>query len=161
MGEQRARSLRCPTMMSVLFNGGSSLQPAEKAEVSLRFTNREGKLALESPEVEITRQLSKEGNSRYFINQTPCRLKDITELFMDTGVGVSAYSVMEQSKIDQILNTRPEERRFLFDEVAGITKYKQRKKEAIKKLEATEVIIFSVPSAKLIICFDIFPDKLS
>ena len=138
LGEQRARSLRCPTMMSVLFNGGSSLQPAEKAEVSLRFTNREGKLALESPEVEITRQLSKEGNSRYFINQTPCRLKDITELFMDTGVGVSAYSVMEQSKIDQILNTRPEERRFLFDEVAGITKYKQRKKEAIKKLEETE-----------------------
>ena len=138
LGEQRARSLRCPTMMSVLFNGGSSLQPAEKAEVSLRFTNREGKLALESPEVEITRQLSKEGNSRYFINQTPCRLKDITELFMDTGIGVSAYSVMEQSKIDQILNTRPEERRFLFDEVAGITKYKQRKKEAIKKLEATE-----------------------
>ncbi len=138
LGEQRARSLRCPNMMGVLFNGGSNLEPAEKAQVSLRFTNSEGRLALESPEIEITRQLSKNGDSRYFINQIPCRLKDITELFMDTGIGVSAYSVMEQSKIDQILNTRPEERRFLFDEVAGITKYKQRKKEALKKLEDTE-----------------------
>ncbi|MDP7280516.1 MAG: AAA family ATPase, partial [Candidatus Poribacteria bacterium] len=130
LGEQRARSLRCPNMMSVLFNGGSNLEPAKKAEVSLRFANTEGSLSLESPEVEISRQLTKEGESHYFINQTLCRLKDVVELFMDTGVGVSAYSVMEQSKIDLILNTHPEERRFLFDEVAGITKYKQRKREA-------------------------------
>ena len=138
LGEQRARSLRCPNMMSVLFNGGSNLEPAKKAEVSLRFANTEGSLSLESPEVEISRQLTKEGESHYFINQTLCRLKDVVELFMDTGVGVSAYSVMEQSKIDLILNTHPEERRFLFDEVAGVTKYKQRKKEALKKLGETE-----------------------
>ncbi|MDP6748106.1 MAG: chromosome segregation protein SMC [Candidatus Poribacteria bacterium] len=138
LGEQRARSLRCPNMMSVLFNGGSNLEPAKKAEVSLRFANTEGSLSLESPEVEISRQLTKEGESHYFINQTLCRLKDVVELFMDTGVGVSAYSVMEQSKIDLILNTHPEERRFLFDEVAGITKYKQRKREALKKLGETE-----------------------
>ena len=138
LGEQSARALRCANMQDILFNGGATFKPAQKAQASLRFTNIEGGLALESPEIEVSRQLMRNSESRYFINQTPCLLRDITELFMDTGVGVAAYSVMEQSKIDLILNTRPEERRFLFDEVAGITKYKHRKKVAIKKLEETE-----------------------
>ena len=138
LGEQSAHALRCANMQDLLFNGGANFKPAQKAEVSLRFTDVEGKLALESPEIEICRRLTRSGESNYLINQIPCLRRDITELFMDTGVGVDAYSVMEQSKIDRILNTRPEERRFLFDEVAGITKYKHRKKAAIKKLEETE-----------------------
>lgn len=138
LGQQSPRALRCANMQDLLFNGGSNFKPAQRAHASLHFANVEGKLALESPEIAVRRQLTRSGESTYFINDTPCLLRDITELFMDTGIGVDAYSVMEQSKIDLILNTRPEERRFLFDEVAGITKYKHRKKTALKKLEATE-----------------------
>ncbi|RKU09203.1 chromosome segregation protein SMC [Candidatus Poribacteria bacterium] len=148
LGEQSARSLRCTSMRDLLFNGGANFAPAQKTEVALRFSNVNGDSngsaedaasgALGSPEVEVSRHLARDGESRYLINQTPCRLRDITELFMDTGIGVDAYSVMEQSKIDLILNVRPEERRFLFDEVAGITKYKHRKKTALRKLEQTE-----------------------
>ena len=152
LGEQSARSLRCTSMRDLLFNGGANFAPAQKTEVALRFSNgvsnvkgdsnasAEGasNIALGSPEVEVCRYLARDGESRYLINQSPCRLRDISELFMDTGIGVDAYSVMEQSKIDLILNVRPEERRFLFDEVAGITKYKHRKKTALRKLEQTE-----------------------
>ena len=163
LGEQSARSLRCASMRDLLFNGGANFAPAQKTEVALNFSaplasgkltsqqsNGNGsespnpptqdalKLALTSPEVQVSRHLTRTGESRYLINQNPCRLRDISELFMDTGIGVDAYSVMEQSKIDLILNVRPEERRFLFDEVAGITKYKHRKKTALRKLEQTE-----------------------
>jgi chromosome segregation protein len=133
LGEQSARALRCANMQDIIFNGGANFKPAPKTHVSLRFTNVDGKLALESPEIEVRRQLARSGESDYFINQSPCLLRDITELFMDTGVGVDAYSIMEQAKIDLILNNRPEERRFLFDEVAGITKYKRRKKSRDQK----------------------------
>ena len=148
LGEQSARSLRCTSMRDLLFNGGANFAPAQKTEVALRFSNVNGdpntstqdapNIAFGSPEVEVCRHLTRDGESRYLINQSPCRLRDISELFMDTGIGVDAYSVMEQSKIDLILNVRPEERRFLFDEVAGITKYKHRKKTALRKLEQTE-----------------------
>ncbi len=138
LGQQSARALRCANMRELLFNGGAQFKPAQKASVSLAFSNIAQNLKFASPHVEVSRQLTRNGESSYLINQTPCRLRDITELFMDTGVGVDAYSVMEQSKIDLILNVRPEERRFLFDEVAGITKYKHRKKTAIRKLEETE-----------------------
>ena len=146
LGEQSARSLRCTSMRDLLFNGGANFAPAQKTEVALRFLNdnpntptqENTNVALASPEIEVCRHLTRDGESRYLINQNPCRLRDISELFMDTGIGVDAYSVMEQSKIDLILNVRPEERRFLFDEVAGITKYKHRKKTALRKLEQTE-----------------------
>ncbi len=138
LGEQSARALRCTNMRELLFNGGANFSPARKAEVGLFFSDISENLTIGSPEVEVQRQLTRDGESSYLINQTPCRLRDISELFMDTGVGVDAYSVMEQRKIDVILNVRPEERRFLFDEVAGITKYKHRKKTAIRKLEETE-----------------------
>ncbi len=146
LGEQSARSLRCTSMRDLLFNGGANFAPAQKTEVALRFLNgtpntpiqEHTNAALASPEIEVCRHLTRDGESRYLINQNPCRLRDISELFMDTGIGVDAYSVMEQSKIDLILNVRPEERRFLFDEVAGITKYKHRKKTALRKLEQTE-----------------------
>lgn len=162
LGEQSARSLRCASMRDLLFNGGANFAPAQRTEVALHFlaplesqklalqkSNGSGnpdaspqdapaKLAFASPEIEVSRHLTRSGESRYLINQSPCRLRDITELFMDTGIGVDAYSVMEQSKIDLILNVRPEERRFLFDEVAGITKSNHRKKTALRKLEQTE-----------------------
>ena len=146
LGEQSARALRCTSMRDLLFNGGANFAPAQKTEVALRFLNdnpntpTQGNtnIDLASPEIEVSRHLTRDGESRYLINQSPCRLRDISELFMDTGIGVDAYSVMEQSKIDLILNVRPEERRFLFDEVAGITKYKHRKKTALRKLEQTE-----------------------
>ena len=138
LGEQSARALRSTNMRDLLFNGGANFKPAQKATVTLSFTNITQNLSIETPEVEVCRQLTRDGESSYLINKTPCRLRDISELFMDTGVGVDAYSVMEQSKIDLILNVRPEERRFLFDEVAGITKYKHNRKTAIRKLEATK-----------------------
>ncbi len=138
LGEQSARALRCTNMRDLLFNGGANFSPSQKASVALTFTNISESLSIGSPEVEVCRQLTRDGESSYLINQTPCRLRDISELFMDTGVGVDAYSVMEQSKIDLILNVRPEERRFLFDEVAGITKYKVRKKTALQKLKDAE-----------------------
>lgn len=138
LGEQSSRALRCTNMRELLFNGGANFSPAQKAAVALSFSNISEDLTIGVPEVEVQRQLTRDGESSYLINQTPCRLRDISELFMDTGVGVDAYSVMEQSKIDLILNVRPEERRFLFDEVAGITKYKHRKKTALRKLEETE-----------------------
>ena len=122
LGEQSARALRCSSMRDLLFNGGANFAPAQKTEVALRFSNGQEnpdtptqdalKLAFASPEVEVRRHLGRNGESRYLINQNPCRLRDISELFMDTGIGVDAYSVMEQSKIDLILNVRPEERRF-------------------------------------------------
>ena len=138
LGEQSARALRSTNMRDLLFNGGANFKPAQKATVKLSFTNISQNFSIETPEVEVCRQLTRDGESSYLINKTPCRLRDISELFMDTGVGVDAYSVMEQSKIDLILNVRPEERRFLFDEVAGITKYKHNRKTAIRKLEATK-----------------------
>ena len=138
LGEQSARSLRCTSMRDLLFNGGSNFSPSQKASVTLSLSNIDENLSIGSHEVEVSRQLTRDGESSYLINQTACRLRDISELFMDTGVGVDAYSVMEQSKIDMILNVRPEERRFLFDEVAGITKSKHNKKNAIRRLEETK-----------------------
>ncbi len=138
LGEQSARALRCTSMRDLLFNGGANFNPSQRASVTISFTNINENLSINSPDVEVCRQLTRDGKSSYLINKTPCRLRDISELFMDTGVGVDAYSVMEQSKIDMILNVRPEERRFLFDEVAGITKSKHNKKTAIQKLEETK-----------------------
>lgn len=138
LGEQSARALRCTNMRDLLFNGGSNFSPAQRASVTLSLANISENLSIETQDVEVCRQLTRDGESRYLINQTSCRLRDISELFMDTGVGVDAYSVMEQSKIDMILNVRPEERRFLFDEVAGITKSKHNKKTALRKLEETK-----------------------
>ncbi len=138
LGEQSSRSLRCRKMEDVIFNGGVELKPKNLSAVTLRLDNEDSILPLETPAVEIMRQLHRSGESGYFINQSQCLLRDISELFMDTGVGMTAYSLMEQSNIDVLLNTQPQERRFLFDEVAGINKYKHRKRAAMKKLAETE-----------------------
>ncbi|MDP8247977.1 MAG: chromosome segregation protein SMC [Candidatus Tritonobacter lacicola] len=138
LGEQRARSLRGTKMEDVIFNGTTEREPIGMAEVSLTMSNADGVLPIDYTEVTVTRQLFRSGESRYLLNRNPCRLKDINELFMNTGLGASEYSIIEQGKMDVILSSRPEERRALFEEAAGITKYKARKKEAQRKLESTE-----------------------
>ena len=138
LGEQSAKALRGGEMTDVIFSGTDSRQALGMAEVAMTFTECEEQLGLDWHEVTITRRVFREGGSEYLLNNTPCRLKDIHSLFMDTGIGRSAYSIMEQGKIDLILSSRPEDRRAIFEEAAGITKYKFQRKEALRKLEATD-----------------------
>ena len=142
MGEQSAKNLRGKAMEDIIFAGSESRKALGLAEVSLVFSTEDGLAParyLDYSEVQLTRRLYRNGDSDYLINKTPCRLLDITELFMDTGVGTRAYSIIEQGKIGQILHSRPEERRFLIEEAAGVTKYKSRKHLALKKIEATRL----------------------
>jgi chromosome segregation protein len=144
LGEQSAKSLRGGEMADVIFNGADSRKPLGFAEVSLNFTECAEELGVDWHEVRVTRRIYRDGNSEYFLNKTGCRLKDIHSLFADTGVGRAAYSIMEQGKIDLILSSRPEDRRSVFEEAAGITKYKTQKKEALRKLEATEANLLRI-----------------
>jgi len=140
MGEQSAKNLRGKAMEDVIFAGSETRKPLGVAEVSLIFSTEDGRAPakyLDYAEIQLTRRLYRDGESDYLINKTPCRLLDITELFMDTGVGTRAYSIIEQGKIGMILHSRPEERRFLIEEAAGVTKFKSRKHLALKKIEAT------------------------
>ena len=138
LGEQASRALRAEKMEDVIFNGTENRKPLNVAEVVLTLMNDAGLLPLDVPEIEIKRRLFRSGESEYYINSAPVRLKEIRELFWDTGVGKTAYSVMEQGKIDQILSSKPEERRYLFEEAAGITKFKVKGAEAERKLAKTE-----------------------
>ncbi len=139
MGEQSAKHLRGKAMQDVIFSGSDKRGPLGFCEVSLTFEN-DGRVPVEYlqfTEVTVTRRLFRDGTSEYYINKTPCRLRDITELFMGTGIGTRAYSIIEQGRVSQIISAKPEERRFLIEEAAGITKYKLRKKAAEQKLEQT------------------------
>ncbi|MFQ6007612.1 MAG: chromosome segregation protein SMC [Candidatus Zixiibacteriota bacterium] len=138
LGEQRVSLLRGSKMEEVIFNGTRDLKPLNMAEVTLTLVNDRGLLPTEYNEVQITRRLFRDGESEYLLNKVPCRLRDITELFFDTGVGAHSYSVIQQEMIDAVISDKAEERRLLFEEAAGITKYKQRKKAALRKLEATD-----------------------
>src|SRR5206468_4070881 len=143
LGEQSAKSLRGDAMMDVIFNGSGGRKPAGMAEVTLVFENplrQDGSrlLNLEADEVAVGRRLFRDGTSEYQINNSTSRLKDIRELFLDTGVGVDAYSVIEQGRVSALLEANPEERRVIFEEAAGISKFKQRKKESQRKLERAE-----------------------
>ncbi|MDR6227282.1 chromosome segregation protein SMC [Desmospora profundinema] len=138
LGEQSAKSLRGASMQDVIFSGSDSRKPVGYCEVSITFDNQDQKLHLDYGEVTVTRRVYRSGESEYYINKQACRLKDITELFMDTGIGKEAYSMIGQGRIDEILSTKSEDRRAIFEEAAGIVKYKSRKKEAEKKLDATE-----------------------
>ena len=138
LGEQSAKALRGGEMADVIFNGTDNRKPVGYAEVSLTFTNCATELGVDWHDVRVTRRVYRDGISEYLLNKTVCRLKDIQALFADTGIGRSAYSMMEQGRIDQILSSRPEDRRAVFEEAAGITKYKTQKREALRKLEATE-----------------------
>ena len=144
LGEQSAKALRGGEMADVIFNGTETRKPVGFGEVSLTFTNCGSELGVDWHDVRVTRRVYRDGNSEYLLNKTPCRLRDIQSLFADTGVGRSAYSVMEQGKIDLILSSRPEDRRAVFEEAAGITKYKTQKREALRKLEATEANLLRI-----------------
>lgn len=138
LGEQNIRNIRGNKSQDVIFAGTDKRKPVGMAEVSLTIDNTSGKLPLEFAEITITRRAYRSGESEFFINRVPCRLKDIYELFLDTGVGRGAYSIVSQGELDAILSARPEDRRMLFDEAAGINKYRHRKKEAERKLTNTE-----------------------
>ncbi|MCC6489179.1 MAG: chromosome segregation protein SMC [Candidatus Hydrogenedentes bacterium] len=138
LGEQRAKELRGSHMQDVVFNGSENRHPLGMAEVSVTFDNADSALPVDFSEVQITRRVFRSGESEYLINKAPCRLKDIHEMFMDTGIGTQAYSMVGQGKMDLILSSKPEDRRFLFEEAAGIIKYKNRKRLAMRRLESAE-----------------------
>jgi len=138
LGEQNAREMRGTHMLDLIFNGSENRQATGMAEVSITFDNSDSRLPVDFAEVQVTRRLYRSGESEYFVNKTPCRLRDIHELFMDTGIGTNAYSMIGQGKIDMVLSSKPEDRRFLFEAAAGIIKYKARKKVAMRKLESAE-----------------------
>ncbi|BFT73105.1 chromosome segregation protein SMC [Paenibacillus sp. P36] len=138
LGEQSAKSLRGGKMEDVIFAGSDARRAVNYGEVSLTLDNTSQSLPLDFNEVTVTRRVHRSGESEYLINKQPCRLKDITELFMDTGIGKEAYSIIGQGRIEEILSTKSEDRRGIFEEASGIVKYKSRKKEAEKKLSDTE-----------------------
>ena len=138
LGEQRIKQLRGATMQDVIFSGTELRKPLGYAYVAITLDNSDHQLSIDYDEVTVARRLYRSGESEYLINGTPCRLKDVNELFYDTGIGKEGYSIIGQGQIDKILSGRPEERRELFDEAAGIVKYKRRKDASVKKLESEQ-----------------------
>lgn len=138
LGEQKTSALRSEKMENVIFNGTSQRAPQQMAEVSLTINNTKNILPTEYSQVTITRRLYRSGESEYLLNGVACRLKDITNLFLDTGVASNSYAIIELGMVDDILNDRDNSRRMLFEEAAGISKFKKRKKETLKKLEDTD-----------------------
>ena len=137
LGEQSAKYLRGSKMEDVIFSGSSKRRPLGVAEVNLEFDNSDHTLPLDFDTVNITRRLYRSGDSDYAINKKNCRLKDIIDLLADTGLGKGSMAMIGQNKIDEILNSRPEDRRGLFEEAAGIAKYRLRKKDALRRLDDT------------------------
>ncbi|AXI99304.1 condensin subunit Smc [Cyclonatronum proteinivorum] len=137
LGEQRASLLRSAAMQSVIFNGTATKKALGMAEVSITIQNNRGVLPLEYTEVTISRRLFRSGDSEYLLNGSVCRLKDIVELFMDTGIGPGAYSVIELKMVEEILNDKNNDRRRLFEEAAGVTRYKEKRKQTLRKLDET------------------------
>ncbi len=138
LGEQRASALRGDSMADVIFKGNGNRPAMGFAEVTLIFDNEAGELPIDLPEVAVTRRLYRSGDSEYLLNRQPVRLKDVRELFVDTGLGANAYAVLEQGKIDAVLRANPVDRRALFEEAAGIQRFRLRKKEAARKLEKVD-----------------------
>ena len=141
IGERSAKHLRGRLMEDVIFGGTDGRKPLGMAEVSLTFSNEDGSAPKgyeEYSEITITRRLFRSGESEYLINRAPCRLRDITDLFLDTGIGVNGYSIVEQGRVERLINANPQDRRFLIEEAAGIAKYKERKRLALMKMEATQ-----------------------
>ncbi len=144
LGEQSMKSLRGSKSLDVIFAGTQNRKSLGFAEASLVFDNSDGTLPIEYQEVTVTRKLYRSGETGYFINKTPCRLKDVLELFMDTGIGRDGYSIIGQGKIDEILSNKSEDRRHIFEEAAGIVKYRIRKQESEKKLEHTKLNLLRI-----------------
>src|SRR3954470_4522908 len=139
LGEQRARMLRGGTMTEVIFQGSSARRPVNVAEVSLHFDNTDGSLPVPFREVVITRRLSRSGDSDYFVNRAPCRLRDIQDLVRGTGLGADSGVVIESRMIDALLSDRPDDRRELFEEAAGVGLYRDRRRSTERRLEETTV----------------------
>ena len=144
LGEQSLKSLRGAKSEDIIFAGTQNRKPLGYAEASLVLDNSDSKLPIEYNEVIVTRRIYRTGESGYFINKTPCRLKDVLELFMDTGIGKDGYSIIGQGKIDEILSNKSEDRRHIFEEAAGIVKYRTRKLESEKKLEQTKLNLLRI-----------------
>lgn len=144
LGEQSMKSLRGAKSEDIIFNGTQNRKSLGFAEASIVIDNSDGALPIEYNEVTVTRKIYRSGESGYFINKVPCRLKDITELFMDTGIGKDGYSIIGQGKIDEILSNKSEDRRHIFEEAAGIVKYRVRKGESEKKLEQTKLNLLRI-----------------
>ncbi|MFA5576989.1 MAG: chromosome segregation protein SMC, partial [Tissierellaceae bacterium] len=144
LGEQSVKNLRGNRMEDVIFAGTSKRRALGYAEVTITLDNQDGEIALDYSEVEVTRRMFRSGESEYYLNRNSCRLRDIRELFMDTGVGKDGYSIIGQGRIDEILSNRPEDRRGIFEEAAGIVKYKSKKEEAERKLGKTEANILRI-----------------
>ena len=144
LGEQSMKSLRGTKSMDIIFAGTQNRKSLGFAEASLVFDNSDGALPIEYTEVTVTRKIYRSGETGYFINKVPCRLKDVLELFMDTGIGKDGYSIIGQGKIDEILSNKSEDRRHIFEEAAGIVKYRTRKQESEKKLEHTKLNLLRI-----------------
>ncbi|MCK9571845.1 MAG: AAA family ATPase [Candidatus Omnitrophica bacterium] len=138
LGEQSAKSLRGSEMMDVIFNGADNKEPLSMAEVSLSFDNQNRFFNIDHPELVITRRIFRSGESEYMINKSTVRLKDILDLLLGTGIGAESYSIVAQGKIDLVLSSRPDDRRLVFDEASGITRYKAQKRETMRKLDETQ-----------------------
>jgi len=138
LGERSAKELRGAEMLDVIFKGTSRREALSRAEVSLTFDNEDGALPIEFSEVEVSRRLFRSGESEYLINGTRCRLKDIHALFADTGIGTEGYSVMEQGNLDAFLNSSPQERRRIFEEAAGVSRFKRQKEQALRRLDRAD-----------------------
>ena len=138
LGEQSTRMLRSEKMDNIIFNGTKTRKPSNLAEVSLTFDNTKNILPTDFSNVTITRKLYRSGDSEYRLNDVQCRLKDITDLFLDTGIGSDSYSIIELKMIDEIIANKDNSRRALFEEASGISKYKLRKKQTFNKLKDTE-----------------------
>ena len=144
LGEQSMKSLRGAKSLDIIFSGTQNRKSLGFAEASLVFDNEDGALPIEYTEVTVTRKIYRSGETGYFINKVPCRLKDVLELFMDTGIGKDGYSIIGQGKIDEILSNKSEDRRHIFEEAAGIVKYRTRKQESEKKLERTKLNLLRI-----------------
>ena len=144
LGEQSMKTLRGAKSEDIIFAGTQNRKSLGFAETSIVIDNSDGKLPIEYTEVTVTRRIYRSGESGYFINKTPCRLKDVAELFMDTGIGKDGYSIISQGKIDEILSNKSEDRRHIFEEAAGIVKYRTRKQETEKKLEQTKLNLLRI-----------------
>ena len=161
LGEQSMKSLRGSKSLDIIFSGTQNRKSLGFAEGSLVFDNADGSLPIEYTEVTITRKLYRSGETGYYINKVPCRLKDVLELFMDTGIGKDGYSIIGQGKIDEILSNKSEDRRNIFEEAAGIVKYRTRKQESEKKLERTKLNLLRINDILSEIESNIEPLKIS